>query len=230
MNLMMEPMMEPIKGQMIGQMMGGNFIVDIIFNILFVTFSFIIFFKTKEMYELTKYRGIKYFRYSFLFLGLGYLIRALTGIFRFGLKNIFSQYHFPMRFFWAFPINFLGILAIFYLFLSIDWKFNYNEKNDYLIYILALLLSIIFYLTKSYYIIILFQILSLIVVVIFHIIKNRKSPKKMFITYSFLLMLWILNLFLIFPERIFSLTTMIIIQSISLIIMSYIFIKVIKWI
>ena len=212
-------------------MMGhGNFLIDLIFNLLFVIVSFVIFYKTKEIYELTKYNGIKYFRYSFLFLGIGYFFRASTLLLRLFVDNFFMKNHFCTRLFWAFPINFFGILAIFYLFLSLDSKKGFSEKYEYLIYLFALLVSLLFYLTHSYNMLIIIQLLSLILVIVIHVFKNRNNIQKMFVIYSLLLVFWILNLFLMLPVKIFSLYTIVFVQIVSLTIMLYIFFKVFKWI
>jgi len=44
-------------------------------------FCLLLYFKTREVYSLTKHTGIKYFRDAFLFFGFAYLLRFLFSIF-----------------------------------------------------------------------------------------------------------------------------------------------------
>lgn len=56
------------------------FSAEILFTIIAVVFCFVIYFKTRESYELTKYEGIRYFREAFLCLGLSYVLRFLFSL------------------------------------------------------------------------------------------------------------------------------------------------------
>lgn len=207
----------------------GNLIIDLIMNFIFVILAFIIFYKTKEMYKLTRYKGIKYFRYSFLFLGLAYFFRAFSLLIRyFFFINIAGK--FSSFFLWTIPISFFGILSMLYLFLSLDWKRFINKDNEYLLYLFAFVFSIIFFVTRSHFILLILQSLILLLVIIFHILKNRKNVQKMFFLYSLLLIFWIFNLIIMLPKRIFPYFVFLAIQIFSLIIIMYILIKVLNWV
>jgi hypothetical protein len=52
-------------------------ILETVFTLVALVLGLLIYFKTKESYELTKHPGIRYFRDAFLFLGLSYLLRFL---------------------------------------------------------------------------------------------------------------------------------------------------------
>ncbi len=52
--------------------------VELGYTLIVVFICFIIYFKTREIYDLTKYEGIEYFRNTFLFFGLAYIFRFLN--------------------------------------------------------------------------------------------------------------------------------------------------------
>ena len=44
--------------------------IEPIYSVIIILFSLFIYLRTKEIYELTYYKGIKYFRNAFLFFGI----------------------------------------------------------------------------------------------------------------------------------------------------------------
>jgi len=75
-------------------------IIEFIYTSLIVLLCFYVDYKTKEIYELTKHKGIKYFRNAFLFFGLSYGLRFMVLILQLGLivldKIIPRRYLFPI--------------------------------------------------------------------------------------------------------------------------------------
>ena len=52
-------------------------IPELIYTTIIVIFCYLIYHKTKEIYNLTKYKGIHYFRNTFLFFALAYASRFI---------------------------------------------------------------------------------------------------------------------------------------------------------
>ena len=53
---------------------------EIIYSFVIIVCSLMIYFATKELYELSKHKGIKYFRLSFLFFAIAYFFRSFIKI------------------------------------------------------------------------------------------------------------------------------------------------------
>ena len=63
--------MEQFIGEFISLGMGA----ELIYSFVIILCSLLIYFETKELYELSSHKGIKYFRRSFLFFGIAYFVR-----------------------------------------------------------------------------------------------------------------------------------------------------------
>ena len=61
-----------------------RFAVEIIYTLLIVVLCFLVYFRTKNIFDLTKHRGIQYFRNAFLFFGLAYSARLLIHLIMIG--------------------------------------------------------------------------------------------------------------------------------------------------
>src|SRR3989339_748726 len=58
--------------QMISQFASCGFMLEILYSFVIIVCSLMIYFGTKELYELSSHKGIKYFRLSFLFFAIFY--------------------------------------------------------------------------------------------------------------------------------------------------------------
>ena len=56
---------------------------ELIYTLIIIIMCGIIYFKTKEIFDLTKHKGIGFFRNTFLFFALSYLMRFFGQIFMF---------------------------------------------------------------------------------------------------------------------------------------------------
>ena len=90
--------------------------IELGFTVIAVIFCFLIYFKTKEIYELTKYKGIRYFRGAFLFFGLSYVMRFLFSLVLLSriAFDFFLPRHLIMPLF-ILPLGYLSTVGIFYL-------------------------------------------------------------------------------------------------------------------
>ena len=64
-------------------LMSLGFGSELIYSFVIILCSLMVYFGTKELYELSSYKGIKYFREAFLFFAIAYAFRSV-------IKFIFS--------------------------------------------------------------------------------------------------------------------------------------------
>lgn len=154
------------------------------FSLILIIFSsFLIFYKTKKVYELTEHKGIKYFRRGFLFFALAYILRIIT----FFLEPPFHDSLIDKNLGFLFSSIF-HLIAISYLFASM----HYKKVKEYFIYLGILLFGIIGFIFREP------MILGLIVLTLFigfgvsSIIKYKNSKKRMFSQIYFIYVLFFL--------------------------------------
>lgn len=84
---------------------------------------FVIVLKTDRMFKLSDYQGLRYFRNSFFFYGLGFFTRFILG--DIPLFSEASIYFFNIKFFF----EFFMVVAGFFLLYSLVWKNIEKEKS-----------------------------------------------------------------------------------------------------
>ncbi len=173
-----------------------QFWMELIYSLIIVISCSVIYIKTKELYELTSHKGIKYFRNAFLFFGIAYLSRMILRLFIIidGPEPI-NIFLFNLGYF---IFLYAGLMAGFYLIYSSVWKkFNDPEKLGWFFHPIALTITAIF-------IIFLFGPLTLLILAIIFLTaailayKRKKSLKrdsfnKVHIIYMLLFISLILN-------------------------------------
>jgi hypothetical protein len=185
-------------GLHLGRTLGPT--VEFIYLAIIIFLCLLVYFKTKEIYDLTSHRGIRYFRNAFFLFGIAYLFRfigVLSHIYKisFGLS---PGTHFILGFVLS---AYASSIAILYLAHSVMWKriklSKFNEK--YLHHVIALGILIIAFVTNSPLIILAAQILLFVFILIMGFINYRKVKKKqtlsLYAIYFGLFLFWILNLF-----------------------------------
>lgn len=219
-------MVEPFFGPLM-------FSTEVLFTVIAVVFCFLIYFKTKESYELTKYEGIKYFRYAFLFLGLSYLFRfllELTMFSRFAFDFIVPKEMFAL--FFILPLGYFSTIGIFYLVRgSVQKKFNIS---NFLImsHSIAILLSVVSFFMRSHMILLYLQFALLIIVLMLNFSMSLKKMKisKIKILYVLVAALWLINLLSTGQRRPFPPEVGAIFQIISLVVFAFVYYKISKWV
>ena len=65
---------------------------ELIYSFVIIVCSLMVYYATKEMYELSSYKGIKYFRQAFLFFAIAYFFRYFIQFFLvfFNIKDILT--------------------------------------------------------------------------------------------------------------------------------------------
>jgi len=189
--------MKPLIGMFAGQL--G---MEVIYSFVIIFCSLMIYFGTKELYELSSHKGIKYFREAFLFFAIAYFFRSII---RFLLLffNVPVVFEFSPRLFGEFSMLFFmyfSSMAIFYLLYSVMWKkWDGNSKKIYLFHFLAILIAFVSVVFKSSIVyfglnVILFAFVTLVVCVAYKESKKRKKGPNLYVVYMLLFVFWILNI------------------------------------
>lgn len=209
---------------------------EIIYSFIIILCSLMIYFGTKELYELSSYKGLKYFRQAFLFFAIAYFFRSIIK-FLVSFFNIRGIVEFPQRVFGImtgpvalFIFMYFSSMAIFYLLYSSSWKkFKENKNTIYVFHLIAFFIALLLVIFKNPT---LYLILNLILLGItfftIYIASNGKNKNHPFYKIYFLLTLfWILNIIDILIPGVFQ-TTQILIYLASAGIFFAILYKVLK--
>ncbi|NTV23328.1 MAG: hypothetical protein HGA85_03060 [Nanoarchaeota archaeon] len=217
------------------QMMPPSFIsqisVELAYTIIAVVLCFAVYLKTKEIYDLTKYNGLKYFRQAFLFFGLSNLLRFFIIVFMsisIAFDVVLPRLMIPP--FFIMLTGYLSTMAILYLIYSSAWEHFDRTRHQIIAHMLAVTLALLSFFTRSHVTLLLLQSILLIAALILNF-SARSSHMK--ITQTRILnilicILWLLNLFFI-DSRHAPFQIDIAIRAVSLIIFVVIYHKVSKF-
>jgi len=154
------------------------------------------------MYKISKYPGIKYFRFSFLFFALAYFFKSFISF-----MLVFLGFHGVLEFISVFLgvvtlfiFMYASTMAIFYLLYSVVWK-KFGDKKYIIpvLHVFVLVISAGSLFLRSAWTIIIIQILLFTFIAVYNYTSYRKlSPKKktgsIHLIYLFLFLFWMLNL------------------------------------
>ncbi len=189
--------------------------IDILFSIIIVISCLIIYFRTKELYDLTLHKGIKYFRFAFLFFAFGFIIKLL-----FPLLRIFEYQPFLFRGYVGFLMMFTGTMALLCLLYSVAWKRIKSDRNDfYYLIAISLAFSIMTSLARLRFYAMIFQVMVLLSIIIISYANFRKEDRKslhasLYLLYGMISVAWLANMAANFMSRI-SIATSIALNIIS---------------
>jgi len=207
--------------------------IEFAYTLIVVLLCFLVYYKTKEFYDLTRYKGIGYFRNAFLFFGLAYASRFLLHILTFTTRFFFDVFAprsivFPLS---MVLVGYFSTMAIFYLTYSVIWKKIRYKHFIAFSNITAMIISLVAFISRSNVLLSLLQLLLLVFTVTISFVKHEKAKKKTNIRALYLLIaaFWLINLFLIGPRRA-PFEFKFVLQAISLIVFLLIYYKVSKWI
>jgi hypothetical protein len=195
-----------------------NFQTEIIYSFVIIFCSLMIYFGTRELYELSSYKGIKYLRKSFLFFAIAFFFRSFIKIFFILTKNhtkiMISQS------LGLFIFIYFSSMAIFYLIYSMMWKkWNEKSKRIYILHTLALIISTISILFNSakIYLIINIIIFLLILLTLYYVYNKSKKKHQIYVIYVLLSIFWILNVMdILIPKFLQTFQLIIYLASISI--------------
>lgn len=176
--------------------------MELIYSFVIIICSLIVFFGTKQLYELSSHKGIKYFRLAFLFFAIAYFLRYFIKFFIM-LFNIATIHELsPMLFNPAGPLTlflfmYASSIAVFYLLYSVMWKKWKDNKKIYLFHIVAAIVSFISAFSRDGSFLLLVNLFLFLIISISFYIAHKDSKKKkhtFYLVYMLLVFFWILNI------------------------------------
>ena len=205
-------MVSEFAGRRMGQLLIAGLGAEMIYSFIIIVCSLMIYFGTRELYELSSHKGIKYFRMAFLFFAFAYFFRSFIkfAIIYFNVKGVFDI---PPRILnpavtqtTLFVFMYFSSMAIFYLLYSVMWK-KWNGNKIFLFYALAIVISFYSVFSRNPFSYLwLNLVLFLFILFIVHASYNSKSKSKkhrLYFIYLLLLFFWLLNIIDIFVPSIF---------------------------
>lgn len=190
-----------------------------IYTIIILGLCLGIFFKTKEMYMLTKHRGIQLFRYTFLFLGIAHAIRFFLHT-----LNLISYPSIEIQLFLLITTAYTSTVALFFLLFSTCKKLK-TKYYTHIAHMGALFTMIITLITHSTWILILTQGCLFIAA----ILGLNDKYKTLHMIYLLLFSFWFINIARTINVNMMPLWVHIFFDAISIFIFVLIYYKVIKW-
>jgi len=187
-------------GQGLGRLMSLGIGSEIIYSFVIIVCSLMIYYATKELYTLTKHKGIKYFRLSFLFFALAYFFRSFIKIILLYFNKQEIRTILPIfGNITLFIFIYLSIIAIFFLIYSVMYKKWKQKYIIYLAHLISIVISII--MTLSGFLPPLYLLLNLLLLIFiiftvytaYHQSKKKKSF-NLYIIYLLLSIFWIFNI------------------------------------
>lgn len=205
--------------------------IELVYSTIIVALCFMVYFKTKEIYELTKHKGIQFFRYAFLFFGLAYASRLflhllIVGSITFDVM-MSRRAIMPLS---NLAVGYFSTMAILYLTYSTIWKKIKPEHFFLFSNIFALFVAAVAFIFISPAMLSLLQLILLVFAVFFLAVekKTRKvSPAKLL--YLLIFVFWLMNLFALSPRRFLPFEVKLVFQAVSIIVFIIIYYKVSKW-
>ena len=215
--------------------MDPNFLViELIFSAVVILLALLIYFRTKEMYDLTKHKGISYFRNAFLFFALAHLFRFVFHLF--GISRFLFDFHISRVFFPPISLvltSYLSTMAILFLVMSTIWKKTKEKPLIYLTQAFAIIIALLTALFRSSEIMVISQLVLLVFAIIMSYLSYNKSKKHsgLFIIYILLFIIWVFNIFILGsgPRSFLPFELRLLSPLISIILFAIIYFKVSKW-
>jgi len=187
-------------GKEIGRLLTIGLGTEITYSFVIIICSLMIYFATKELYDLTKHKGIKYFRLSFLFFAFAYFFRSFIKIILFYFNKQEIRALLPLfGNITLFIFVYFSVMAIFYLIYSVMYKKWEKPYTIYLFHLIAITTSIV--MTLSGFPLPLYLLLNLLLLIFivfivytaYHQSKKKKSI-NLYIIYLLLSIFWVFNI------------------------------------
>jgi len=181
---------------------------ELIYSFVIIVCSLMVYRATREMYELSSYKGIKYFRYAFLFFAIAYLFKSFIKflLVYFGASRIIDITPGFVGMITLFAFMYFSSLSVFYLLYSLIWK-RWSGRYGIItsFHILSIAIAFITITTTSIAVLIGINLFILAIAIIGLIItynesrthkrsKNKKKGSSMYFIYTLLFIFWIFNI------------------------------------
>jgi len=200
---------------------GAEFAYSVVIIIMFL----FIYLKTKGLFKISKYRGIRYFRNAFLLLALAYASRLLYHSVK--IMLVASEYHVHGRvlsLISLFLVSYFGSVAIGYLIYSSIWKKVEHWKFLVFINLFVFMVILLFPLGFS---LLLFIVIQLGMIAAIFIVNRGKKIRYL---YSLVSLFWIFNMIILYSRSLLSFEAKLVLQVLSVVLLSCFISKVSKWV
>jgi hypothetical protein len=206
-----------------------RFAAELVYTLIVLGLCGLIYFRTREIYEISKYEGIRHFRNAFLFFGLAYVSRFLLHLIMissFALE--IDMRHRLIHFAFLALTGYFSTMAIFQIIYCTIWK-----RISYMHFLIfsntiALLFSVISILTRSPEMLTILQSLLLVLGVIL-IFVGKKGHTHARGLYILTMVLWLMNLYILSPRWLIPFEAKAVLLVASTIVFAVIYFKVSKW-
>ncbi len=196
--------------------------IQLMYSFVIILCSLMIYASTKEVYELSSYKGIKFFRRAFLFFALAYFFRYFIAVLLifFGIRGILDISPLFVGVISLLLFLYSSAMAVFYLSYSVIWKKWNHKMKSYILHILAVMIAVIGVVFANEMTYFLINIILLIFVTVNLIVihkEPRKKGRNLLIIYTLLFIFWVLNIIDILIPKFFQFYQLLIyLASISL--------------
>jgi len=188
-------------GQGFNQMMQASFGMEVFYSFVIILCGILIYFGTKELYQLSSHKGIKYFRLAFLFFAISYFFRSIIKFSLLFLDPKQLMNNFPILFGPLPKLIFIyfSSIAVFYLLYSVLWKKLETKNLLPFFHALAILLALATNLFNDSLFYLIINLILLVFVAIVFLVSHKDSKKKkkkswFYLIYLLLFVFWGLNI------------------------------------
>jgi len=179
----------------------AGFGTEILYAFLIIVCSLMIYFATKELYELTGHKGIKYFRLAFFYFAIAYFFRSFIKfiLVYFDLRQIIHLNAKSLAVITIFLFAYFSTMAIFYLLYSgLCKKWKSRSKKIFLFHVLAIVIALIIVTVNNIFVYFAINLTILILVILIITLNRSKTKRKkkhgLYPIYILLFIFWILNI------------------------------------
>lgn len=207
--------------------------IELLYTFVVVVLCFLIYYKTKEIYDLTGHQGIRFFRYAFLFFGLAYASRIFLYFLLIG--DTAFDIILPMKTVMAVSalvMGYLSTMALLYLTYNTVRKKVEYEHFLHISNVIALIIAGFAFVSRSTIIVSFLQLLILLIAIVISF-RDRENGKKrlpMRAIYFLIFVFWLVSLFIVGPRRVIPFEVTLASQVISIGVFLIIYYKVSKWV
>lgn len=176
-------------------------LVETLYLFLLLIPSFIIFFKSREIYNFSRYKGLKYYSLAFLYISIGFLIRYVVMLTKLFEGKVGTITHLNI---FVLIMEFFIVLPGFFLLYSLIWQ-NFEKKHfsskitfpQYLIYFLAFLTAFADFIMQNLFMMYITQIILFLFATIIALnkyVKKKNNYLQLFFISMFLFFVaWTIN-------------------------------------
>lgn len=176
-----------------------NFWVGLISSLIIIISCGIIYFKTRDLYKLTSYKGIKYFNNAFLFFGIsifsGLIVRIIVAFLKTNTLLYSSNFGPPFISFWILISVYAGLMAGSYLIYSLIWKKISNpEKFEWMTPLILSTIAVLLMFILKIFVLPVIILLFLVAVILAYKFRNSRSKKgisQLYLIYTLLFASWV---------------------------------------